>query len=134
MKCVQFLTEKLILSLLPILWGLDFPGSSDGKASACNAGDLVLSLDQEDPRGRKWQPTPVLFPGKSYGWRNLVGYSPWSPKESDTTAISLSLTSYSEDIKSGCVRIGTLYVVLLSETVMSLPTTSASPLFLCICP
>ena len=48
MKCVQLLTEKLILSLLPILWGLDFPGSSDGKASACNAGDLVRSLGQED--------------------------------------------------------------------------------------
>ena len=22
---------------------------------------------------RKWQPTPVLLPGKSHGWRNLVG-------------------------------------------------------------
>ena len=28
-------------------WG--FPSSSDGKASACNAGDLVRSLGQEDP-------------------------------------------------------------------------------------
>ena len=33
----------------------------------------------------KWQPTPVLMPGKSYGWWNLVGYSPWGHKESDTT-------------------------------------------------
>ena len=33
---------------------------------------------------RKWQPTPVL-PGKLHGWRSLVGYSPWSCKESDTT-------------------------------------------------
>ena len=24
----------------------------------------------------QWQPTPVLLPGKSHGWRNLVGYSP----------------------------------------------------------
>ena len=23
---------------------------------------------------RKWQPTPVLLPGKSHGWRNLVGH------------------------------------------------------------
>ena len=30
-------------------------------------------------------PTPVLLPGKSHGWRSLVGYSPWGPKESDTT-------------------------------------------------
>ena len=24
-------------------------------------------------RRRHWQPTPVLLPGKSHGWRNLVG-------------------------------------------------------------
>ena len=29
--------------------------------------------------------TPVLSPGKSYGWRSLVGCSPWDHKESDTT-------------------------------------------------
>ena len=34
---------------------------------------------------RKWQPTPVFLPGKSHGWRNLVGYSSWGRKESDTT-------------------------------------------------
>ena len=34
---------------------------------------------------RKWQPTPVLLPGKSYGWRSLVGYSLCGRKESDTT-------------------------------------------------
>ena len=26
---------------------------------------------------RKWQPTPVLLPGKSHGCRSLVGCSPW---------------------------------------------------------
>ena len=34
---------------------------------------------------RKWQPTPVLLPGKSHGWRSLVVYSPWGRKELDTT-------------------------------------------------
>ena len=34
---------------------------------------------------RQWHPTPVLLPGKSRGWRSLVGYSPWGRKESDTT-------------------------------------------------
>ena len=34
---------------------------------------------------RKCQPTPVLLPGKSRGWRSVVGYSPWGCKESDTT-------------------------------------------------
>ena len=32
----------------------------------------------------KWQPIPVLLPGKFHGWRSLVGYSPWSRKESNT--------------------------------------------------
>ena len=27
--------------------------------------------------GRQWHPTPVLLPGKSHGWRSLVGCSPW---------------------------------------------------------
>ena len=37
------------------------------------------------PWRKKWQPTPVLLPGKSHGWRSLVGYSPWGRKKSDTT-------------------------------------------------
>ena len=37
------------------------------------------------PWRRKWQPTPVLLPGKFHGLRSLVGYSPWGRKESDTT-------------------------------------------------
>ena len=32
-------------------------------------------------RTRQWQPTPVLLPGKSHGWRSLVGCSPWGHKE-----------------------------------------------------
>ena len=32
------------------------------------------------PWRRKWQPTPVFLPGKSYGQRSLVGYSPWGCK------------------------------------------------------
>ena len=34
---------------------------------------------------RQWHPTPVLLPGKSHGWRSLVGCSPWGREESDTT-------------------------------------------------
>ena len=37
------------------------------------------------PWRRKWHPTSVLLPGKSHGWRRLVGYSPWGRKESDAT-------------------------------------------------
>ena len=45
----------------------------------------VRSLGQEDPLEKEMQPTPVLLPGKSHGWRSLVGYSPWGRKELDTT-------------------------------------------------
>ena len=27
-------------------------------------------------RRRQWHPTPVILPGKSHGWRSLVGCSP----------------------------------------------------------
>ena len=36
------------------------------------------------PWRKKWQPTPVFFPGKSNGQRSLVGCSPWGHEESDT--------------------------------------------------
>ena len=34
---------------------------------------------------RQWQPTPVLLPWQSHGWRSLVVCSPWGRYESDTT-------------------------------------------------
>ena len=34
---------------------------------------------------KQWQPTPVLLPGKSHGWRSLEGCSPWGRWGSDTT-------------------------------------------------
>ena len=63
-----------------------FPGGSDGRASAYNAGDSgsIPGLGRS-PRRRKWQPTPLLLPGKFHRWRSLVGYSPWGSKELDTT-------------------------------------------------
>ena len=37
------------------------------------------------PWKRNWQPTPALLPGETHGQRSLMGYSPWSSKELDTT-------------------------------------------------
>ena len=60
-----------------------FPGGSDGKASAYNADRPGFDpWAGRIPWRRKWQPTPVLLPGKSYGWRSQAGYSPWAHKES----------------------------------------------------
>ena len=36
-------------------------------------------------RRKRWHPTSVLLPGKSHGWRSLVGCSLWGRDESDTT-------------------------------------------------
>ena len=58
-----------------------FPGGSEVKVSASNAGDPGSIPGS----GRKWQPTPAFFPGESHGRRSLVGYSPRSRKASDTT-------------------------------------------------
>ena len=62
-----------------------FPGGSDGKESACNAGDpgSIPGLGRAPGEG-KWQPTPVFLPGEFHGQRNLVGYSPRGRKELDT--------------------------------------------------
>ena len=38
-----------------------------------------------DTQRRQWQPTPVLLPEKSHGWRGLIGGSPWGREELDTT-------------------------------------------------
>ena len=60
--------------------------ASDGKSICLQCGrpgfDPWLG---KIPWRRKWQPTPVLLPGKSQGQRNLPGCSPWGLKESDTT-------------------------------------------------
>ena len=62
-----------------------FPGGSDGKESACNAGDLGLIPESRRSLGEEWQPTPVFLPGEFHGQRNPMGYGPGDRKESDTT-------------------------------------------------
>ena len=37
---------------------------------------------------RKWQPTPVVLPGESPGWRSQVGCHLWGPAESDMTEMT----------------------------------------------
>ena len=65
---------------------MDFPGGSDGTASAYNMGDPgSIAGSERSPGEGNGDPLPVLLPGKSHGWRSLVGYSPWGRKELDTT-------------------------------------------------
>ena len=50
-----------------------------------SVSSVYLSFTHAFSRRRQWHPTPVLLPGKSHEWRNLVGCSPWGHEESDTT-------------------------------------------------
>ena len=50
----------------------------------CNSGGKITASHGKKRR-RQWQPTPVLLPGKSHGWRSLGGCSPWDGEESDMT-------------------------------------------------
>ena len=55
-----------------------------GEASwdgCCQQLEWCQVLDQR----RQWHPTPVLLPGKSHGWRSLVGCSLWGCWGWDTT-------------------------------------------------
>ena len=53
---------------------MDFLGGSDGKESACSAGDpgLIPGSGRSPGEGNKL-PTPVFLPGEFHGQRNLVG-------------------------------------------------------------
>ena len=61
------------------------PGGSNSKESACNAGDWVRSLGQEDPLEKGMATYSSFVPGKFHGQRSLADYSPRSYKESDMT-------------------------------------------------
>ena len=69
---------------------LGFPGGSEGKASACNAGDLD-SIPGSGRSPGEGNVNPLHYYCLN-GQRSLVGYSPWGRKESDTTE-RLHLTS-----------------------------------------
>ena len=61
-----------------------FPGGSDSEEAACNGGDQDLTPGLgRSPREGNRQPTPVFLRGEFHGI--LVGYCPWSCKESDKT-------------------------------------------------
>ena len=69
---------------------LDFPGGSDGKEFACNAGDPA-SVPGSGRSPGEGKGTPVFLPGGFHGQRSLVGYSPWGRRvRHDRATISLT--------------------------------------------
>ena len=59
-----------------------FPGGSDGKVSACNAGDPG-SIPGWGKSPGKGNGNPLQY--SCLEWMSLVGYSPWDHKESGKT-------------------------------------------------
>ena len=69
---------------LPTPMSTGSPGDSDGKESACNAGDLGFIPGL----GRfPWRRLPLQYSclENAHGQRSLVGYRPWGHKELDKT-------------------------------------------------
>ena len=72
-----------------------------GKESACQCNrhkrPWISPWVGKVPWRRKWQPTPIFWPGESRGQRSLVGYSPWGGKESDMTEAIWHMLIYKID-------------------------------------
>ena len=64
------------------LWlSLRLPWWFSGKESICQCSrHRVYSWIRKIPWRRKWQPTPVFWPGKSFAHRTVAGYSLWGHK------------------------------------------------------
>ena len=61
-------------------------GGSDSKSICLQCGRPGFNPSfRKKPCTRKWQSSSVFLPGKSHGWRSLVGYSPWGRKELEMT-------------------------------------------------
>ena len=65
---------------------MGFPGGSDSKESACNAGDLGLipALGREDPLDKRMAPHASIL-ARIIPWTEKPGRLPRGYKESDTT-------------------------------------------------
>ena len=73
-----FQAVTIIFITSTIVWSLDFPGGSDGKASAYNAGDPG-SISRPGRSPGEGNGNPLQY-GKAHGQRSLADYSPWVTK------------------------------------------------------
>ena len=96
--------SKWLLKLLSVVSKLS-PWMKSFQSCLGSLGDSDLDVWR-----RWWHPTPALLPGKSHGWRSLVGCSPWGRWGSDTTErlhfhFSLSCTGEENGNPLQCSRL-----------------------------
>ena len=75
---------SFVFFLINLYWS-DFHGGSDGKESACNAGDPSLTPGSRRTLEMGMQPTPVFLPGEFRGQKSLADYGLQGRQEPDTT-------------------------------------------------
>ena len=97
---LQILQPRLCLfagniapSCLLLKYSKGFPGGSEGKVSACSAGDRVRSLVWDDPLEKKMSTRSSILAWR-IPWTEEPGRlqsTPWCRKGLDTNSLSLSL-------------------------------------------
>ena len=81
----SFMLPPWVYSVLDYGQMIFHPWASVYKLETFTPPQSTLKVARVVSRRRQWHPTPVLLPGKSHGWRSLVGCSPWGHWGSDTT-------------------------------------------------
>ena len=101
-------------------------------------------LVRKIPWRRKWQPTPIFLPEKSYGQKSLAGYSPWAHKRvghdvatkqqqyiTELSVIHVDIPEYSLSLTKGVINcllkveailILFPFLIKFSSLINSLPT------------
>ena len=103
------------------VWGIE-------KHTRTNQDLTDFQARSSEWRRRQWHPTPVLLPGKSHGWRSLVGCHLWGHTESDMTEATSQQQQQQQQqlwVRSGpktslglfCSTFSQLIVVQLSQSV-----------------
>ena len=87
-----------------------------------------IKFNQVLLRRRQWQPTPVLLPGKSQGWRILVGCPLWGSHRvrhnwSDLATAAASFTEQGSDqYRPRRMEPGQIAFVIVMKSTQSCPT------------
>ena len=103
---------------------MDFPGGSEGKKYACNAGDPVPGLGRSSGEGNG-SPLQYSCLENSMDRGAWAGYSPWGHKESYMTERLLHFTCDLIDkrsINEGCPEVSMSYLVALDLLLVVLLT------------